>query len=189
MTVLACVQWPPPGQEDPQPPPPLPGFVISSFGPLVAHVAGQCLRQRHGAAPPVKGTVAGRTGVVLVSARGDTATAYAVARAVDHGDRVSPLLFFQTAPTAVVGRVAARWGLAGPVVCISPEDHPLGDGLAEAASLIADGDADEVLVVLSEQGTSRGDGDAAVALIVSGPSVSGGGVSGGRVPAEQEGIS
>jgi hypothetical protein len=199
MTVLACVQWPPPGQEVAPPPPPLPGFVISSFGPLVAHIAGQCLHQRHGAAPPVKGTVAGRTGVVMVSARGDMATAYAVARAVDRGDRVSPLLFFQTALTAVVGRVAVRWGLAGPVVCISPEDHPLGDGLAEAASLIADGDADEVLVVLPEQGASPGDGDAALALIVSGRTVSDCTVSDctvsdctvsdSTVPAGQEGIS
>lgn len=179
MTVLACAQWPPPGQEQAQPPPPLAGFIISSFGPLVAHVAAQCLRQRHGAALPLAGPAAERVGVVVVSARGDMTSAYAAADAVEAGERVLPLLFFQSAPTALAGRVAARWGLAGPVVCISPHDHPLRDGLAEATALISDGDADEVLVVAAEQGTSPGDGDAAVALIVSAH----------RGSAEQEGIS
>ena len=56
------------------------------------------------------------------------------------------------------------WGLRGPVVCLSPTTDARRTGLDQAALLIADGDADQVLVVLVEQATA---GDTAVALLVS----------------------
>jgi hypothetical protein len=65
----------------------------------------------------------------------------------------------------VAGYVTARWGLHGPVVCLSPADDARQAGLDQAALLIADGDADQVLVVLVEQASQ---GDTAVALLVSG---------------------
>ncbi len=166
LTVLAHARWPAPGSEAEQAPRPLAGFVISSFSPLVAHVAESCLRRRHGTAPPIDARTAERTGIVVASTHGDMATALAVAQAVDGGGRVSPLLFFQSAPTAVAGHLATRWGLAGPVVSTSPNGNALADGLADAALLIEDGDADEVLLVAAEQARSRGERDAAVALIV-----------------------
>ena len=54
-------------------------------------------------------------------------------------------------PNSVAGHVAARWGLRGPVVCLSPAGDARADGLAQARLLIDDGDADEVLVVSSNR--------------------------------------
>lgn len=131
-------------------PAPLPGFVVSSFSPLVANVANECLAARHGS-PPVTDHRGQHTAVVVVSGSGDSVGAAHVAQAVDAGVRIGPLLFFQSVPNSVAGHVAARWGLGGPVVCLCPTGDPLADGLAQARLLIDDGDADEVLVVLVEQ--------------------------------------
>jgi hypothetical protein len=51
------------------------------------------------------------------------------------------------------------------VVCISPPEDPHRAGLDEAALLLADGEADQILIVLVEQART---GDTAVALLVSG---------------------
>jgi len=139
------------------PPPPLPGFVVSSFSPLVAAAAERCL----GAHPPA----GDRTAVVLVSASGDAGMAAHVARLVDDGARIGPLLFFQAVPNSVAGHVAAHRGLRGPVVCLCPTGDPKAEGLAQARLLIDDGDADAVLVVLVEQTAA---GDSAHALLVEG---------------------
>ena len=147
---------------------PIAGFVVSPFNPLVAEVAERCLRVRYGA-PPAEVASGRRTGVVLASVRGDVATAAAVAEAVRTGRRVPPLLFFQSNPNAVVGHVTARWGLSGPVVCISPTGDALTDGLAVAELVIADGDADEVLVVAADLAAGDGELDSAVAVLVGMP--------------------
>ena len=135
-------------------PPSPPGFVVSSFSPLVAAAAESCLLARHGS-PPVTDDSAEdagpRTAVVLVSASGDAEMTEHVAHAVDEGTRIGLLLFFQAVPNSVGGHVAARWGLRGPVVCLCPIADPRAEGLAYARLLLDDGDADEVLVVLVEQ--------------------------------------
>ncbi len=131
-------------------PAPLPGFVLSSFSPLVAAAADECLTARHGNAPAAD-HIGERTAIVVVSGSGDAAMAEHVAHAVDDGARIGPLLFFQAVPNSVAGHVAARWGLRGPVVCLCPAGDPKAEGLAHARLLIDDGDADEVLVVLVEQ--------------------------------------
>jgi 3-oxoacyl-(acyl-carrier-protein) synthase len=139
-------------------PPPLPGFVVSSFSPLVAAAADRCLATRYGNPPAAE-----RTAVVLVSGSGDARMAEHVAHLVDTDARIGPLLFFQAVPNSVAGHVAARWGLRGPVVCLCPTGDPRADGLAQARLLIDDGDADEVLVVLVEL---TGAEDSAHALLV-----------------------
>jgi 3-oxoacyl-(acyl-carrier-protein) synthase len=135
-------------------PPPLPGFVVSSFSALVAAATDVCLA----GSPPGE-----RTAIVLVSGSGDAEMAEHVAYLVDGGLRLGPLLFFQAVPNSVAGHVAARWGLCGPVVCLCPTGDPKAEGLAQARLLIDDGDADQVLVVLVEQ---TGAGDSAHALLV-----------------------
>lgn len=128
--------------------PPLPGFVVSSFSPLVAAAAEKCLAARYGSPPADAGP---RTAVVLVSGSGDTQLADHIANAVDTGTRIGPLLFFQAVPNSVAGHVAARWGLRGPVACLCPvaegQAGAQAEGLAYARLLIEDGDADQVLVV------------------------------------------
>jgi 3-oxoacyl-(acyl-carrier-protein) synthase len=163
--VLARVEWPA-GDED-ETLPQIAGFVMSNFSPLVAVVAERCLRAHYGTAPadPVRGAT---TGVVLASVRGDVTTVDTVANALRDGRRVPPLLFFQSNPNAVVGHVTSRWGLAGPVVCISPLGDPLADGLAVAALLIEDDAATEVLVIAADLAEHADERDHAVAVLVAG---------------------
>ncbi|MEU4391312.1 beta-ketoacyl synthase chain length factor [Kribbella sp. NPDC023855] len=153
---LAVGHWPEPGDDVVAGPPSLPGFVASSFSPLAAVVADRCLKP----APAVE-----RTAIVLVTRSGDRVSADHVRQAVADGKRVGPLYFFQSVPNSVAGYIAARWGLRGPVVCLSPTTEAHVAGLEQAALLIADGDADQVLVVLVEQAA---DGDTAEAMLVSG---------------------
>lgn len=157
---IAVGHWPEPDDDVAAGPPSLPGFVASSFSPLVAVAADRCLTPRYGEPP-----VAERTAIVLVTRSGDRVSAEHVRQAVADGKRVGPLYFFQSVPNSVAGYVAARWGLRGPVVCLSPTTEPHVAGLEQAALLIADGDADQVLVVLVEQAA---DGDTAEAMLVSG---------------------
>ncbi|MET7708687.1 beta-ketoacyl synthase chain length factor [Micromonospora sp. NPDC005413] len=128
--------------------PGVPGFVGSGFAPVVVAVAERCLRRGYGVAPVPAGV---RTAVVLVSASGDLVSAEHVRATVEAGGRIGPLFFFQSVPNSVAGHIAARWGLHGPVVCLSPTGDPYADGTAEADLLLYDGDADEVLLILIEQ--------------------------------------
>ncbi|MEU5909777.1 beta-ketoacyl synthase chain length factor [Micromonospora sp. NPDC047527] len=141
----AWARWPEVGDGEA---PGVPGFVHSGFAPTVVAVAERCLRRGYGAAPAPSGV---RTGIVLVSASGDLASAEHVRATVETGGRVGPLFFFQSVPNSVAGHIAARWGLRGPVVCLSPTGDPYADGAAEADLLRYDGDADEVLLILIEQ--------------------------------------
>lgn len=139
--------------------PALPGFIESTFSPLVAAAAERCLQRVHGA-PPVPAERGARTALIIASPNGDVAMAARVDDAVAGGPRLGPLHFFQAVPNAVAGYVAARWGLGGPMVCLgSPRA-----AFDVAALLIADGDADEALVI--HVGGSSVDGS--MALLVKG---------------------
>lgn len=164
LTVRACGRWPE-TSDDNGDPPPLVGFITSTFSPLVAAAAERCLRSRYGE-PPAEPSRGVRTAVMLASRHGDRATAEAVAAAVDAGRPAPPLLFFQSVPNAVLGHIARRWNLRGPVLCISPHDDPLSAGVAAAELLICDGDADEALLVVADQSQERDERDSAVALLV-----------------------
>jgi hypothetical protein len=157
LTVLSSACWPETDADTEVPQ--LAGFIESNFSPLLAEVAGRALRGR--AAPQASGRV---IAVVMLSARGDVTTAARVAAAVDAGQRISPLLFFQSVPNAVAGYLAARWQLTGPVVCVSGT----AVGLDAAALLIDDADADEALVVRVDLAVAGG-GDRAAAILVTGP--------------------
>ena len=165
LAVISRAAWPESTEDGPAPP--LPGFVYSSFSPLVAAVADRCLARSHPAAPadPARG---GRTATVLVSGCGDVTSAVLVADAVDAGRRVAPLLFYQAVPNAVAGYLTARWGLTGPVVCVSPVGDPMTEGMAVAAGLIEDGDADEALIVAVEQADGSGVDSASAVLVGAG---------------------
>ena len=156
LRVLSEGRWPGP---DDRSPPPIPGFTASSFNPLVAETAERCLRAHYGpTGPPARDT--GRTALLLASSSGDRATALAIDTAASSERRVPPLLFFQSNPNAVLGHIAARWQLTGPVVSVSPADAAPGevppDALELAALLLADGDADQVLVIAAETATADG---------------------------------
>jgi hypothetical protein len=162
LVTLARAQWPETLDDTL---PGVPGFVVSSFSPLVAELARRCLSRYFGTAPadPARGE---RTAVLVASATGDLGTATAIAQAVDEGRRVPPLLFFQSNPNAVVGYLTARWGLAGPVVCTIPAGDAITDAQQGAAQLIADGDADAALIIVADQAHAAGERDHGEALLV-----------------------
>jgi hypothetical protein len=159
LTVTSSAAWP--GTQADDVITPLAGFIESSFSPLLAEVAGRALRARAAAPRAPGGPV---TAIVMVSALGDVTTAVRTAAAVDAGQRVPPLLFFQSVPNAVAGYLAARWQLTGPVVCVTGT----AAALDLAALLIDDADADDVLVVRVELAVT-GVGDRAAAILVTGP--------------------
>ncbi len=158
LTVTSSAYWPETAADDTVTP--LAGFIESTFSPLLAEVAGRALSRRD--QPPAAGQV---TAVVMVTTLGDVTTATRTAAAVDAGQRASPLLFFQSVPNAVAGYLAARWQLTGPVVCVSGTHA----GVAAAALLIEDADADEALVVRVDLAVTDGDRDRAAAILVTGP--------------------
>ena len=151
LEVLGEGRWPEAGDDVAAGPPALPGFVLSTFNPLAAVAADRCLSSLP-KPPPAK------TGVVLVS-DGDRVSAEHVRQAVAEGKRIGPLFFFQSVPNSVAGLIAAKWELRGPVVCVTD------GGLDEAALLIGDGDADQVLIV--EVLIVDGEAEQATARIVS----------------------
>ncbi|HET6209889.1 MAG TPA: beta-ketoacyl synthase chain length factor [Jatrophihabitans sp.] len=130
------------------PPPALAGFVGSEFSPLLAAAADRCLAACYPDRPVPAGE---RIALVLVSGSGDRVSAAQVRHSIAGSRRIGPLYFFQSVPNSVAGWIAAHWGLGGPVLCLCPVADPLADGLAEAALLISDGDADQVLLLLVEQ--------------------------------------
>ncbi|MEW2440931.1 beta-ketoacyl synthase chain length factor [Micromonospora marina] len=159
--VLAEARWPEDGDEGAGPAG-VAGFVHSPFAPLVAEVAQRCLARRYGTGPLPPGN---RTAVVLVSAGGDTAGAAHVRATVAAGGRIGPLFFFQSVPNSVAGHVAARWGLDGPVVCLSPAGDARAEGEAEADLLLYDGDAAQALLILIELAPDGTPGEATAVLL------------------------
>lgn len=167
LVVLARSAWP---AQPPAALPGVPGFIVSSFSPLAAQLAELCLLQ-YFARPPADPVRGRQTAVVLASTTGDVGTAAAVARAVDNGRPVPPLLFYQSNPNAVVGHIAARWGLEGPVTCTIPARRGLADATDSAALLIEGGEAQAALVILADQGLPGGEGgmptsDSGTALLI-----------------------
>lgn len=158
LAVSAAACWPETGTDTEVRP--LAGFIESTFSPLLAEVADRALSRRPEPAAP--GRV---TAIVIVTALGDVSSAAHVARAVDLGQRIGPLLFFQSVPNAVAGYLAARRQLTGPIVCVGGLDA----GLEITAELIEDADADEALVVWVSAGSADDDRDRAAALVVTGP--------------------
>ncbi|WP_157435769.1 beta-ketoacyl synthase chain length factor [Actinospica robiniae] len=154
LAVLSTASWPESTAD--HTPPPLPGFVVSRFSPIVAEVAKRALRRVPARGPEVV------TAVVVVSALGDVASAAAVAEAVDTGGRVWPLMFFQSVPNAVAGHVAARRQLTGPIVSVGDAEA----GVEIAALLLEDGDADEVLVAEVDLAPADGRGERGAAVLV-----------------------
>jgi hypothetical protein len=146
-------------------PPALPGFVASDFAPSISEVADQVLR-----AVSESGRELGRTGLVLASAGGDLDTAVATAEAVDAGKAPGALLFFQSVPNAVLGHIAKRWALTGPVICLSPnaEEQAELETRSVARLLLRAGEADMVLILLAEQHPEAPERSRAAAVLLEG---------------------
>ncbi len=122
--------------------PSLPGFMVSDFAPLVYAAVRECLgdaRSGH-----LLEGVGDRVGIVLGSRRFDTVTLELSVEHVNRG-RVSPILFYQVLPTAILGQVARDYRLTGPVSCVAVTGDARAEVLETARVLLADEAAQWVL--------------------------------------------
>ncbi|MCC2321226.1 hypothetical protein [Cellulomonas xiejunii] len=126
---------------------PLVGFMASDFAPLVYAAVRECVGDPRGS--HLLEGVGDRVAIVLGSRRFDTVSLDLSVEQVDQG-RVSPILFYQVVPTAVLGQVARDYGLTGPVSCLAVTDDARAEVREVADVLLADGDVDWVLAVTVE---------------------------------------
>lgn len=134
-----------PGAAPPQLPS-VPGFVTSRFSPLVAAAVEACL----GGPPGDPDLVAGRgerTAIVLATMCGDTTTTDTATRRMVAGQVHSPLLFFQSVTTSVLGHLSRRYGITGPISCVSDCADLSSQALGLAEAVLDDDWLDQVLVV------------------------------------------
>ncbi len=131
---------------DPQVPP-LAGFFASDFAPLVYAAVRECVGDpRSGHLLEGAGD---RVGIVLGSRRFDTVSLELSVEQVNRG-RLSPILFYQVLPTAVLGHLARDYRLTGPVSCVAVTGDARAEVLELARLLLADASAEWVLGVTVE---------------------------------------
>jgi hypothetical protein len=140
---------------------PLRGFTGSTFSPAAAAAAEACMHDQ-----PADAAEAFCTAVILVSVLGDIPTARTFASAVDSGQRVPPRIFGISTPNSVIGHIAPRWGLNGPVISVSPVGPPLDEGIELATHLAQDGDANRFLIILNDPLDVRAEQYEATALLL-----------------------
>lgn len=104
---------------------------------------------------------AGAAGAIPPERRGETALVMASRYGCLHSDlrfeesrapgrQVAPAVFPYTLPSTCLGELAVRHGFKGPMLCLSSEDEPGGEGLIEARALIELGEASAAIVCLGD---------------------------------------
>lgn len=124
-------------------PPRLARFIEGDFAPLVYAAVSQCI------GAPQSHLLEGhgdRAGIVLSSVGFDTETLELSVRQV-HKGRISPVLFYQVLPTAVLGQIAIDYHITGPVSCLATTGDARDEALDVARLMLAEGDADWVIAL------------------------------------------
>ena len=124
---------------------PLRGFVRSAYAPLIYHSAVQAATAAKidGIAPAARGLIAG-------SLFTDTLTEQESLKDILNGRRLSPIMFPQSVPGAIVGVVAKKLTIHGPLSCVSVASQGLTIMLQQAADWIDEGDAEVVLLTFCD---------------------------------------
>ncbi|MEU4565456.1 hypothetical protein [Micromonospora sp. NPDC023956] len=126
--------------------PPVTGFAISRFGPLVHAVAADCLGPAESSGNHVGRHGAG-TAVVLATVFGDAVTTDAATRRTVAGKQPGALLFFQSVTTSILSHLTRHYGIRGPLTCVSAVADPAGEALRVADALLDDPELQQVLVI------------------------------------------
>ncbi|MGP3925986.1 ketosynthase [Streptomyces sp. 8N616] len=122
------------------------GFVLSRFSPVVNAAVVKCLGDP--AAPDnLIGSAGDRTAMVLATMYGDTVTGDTATARMVEGQVHSPLLFFQSVTTSILGHLTKKYGITGPLTSLSHLTDPGGEALLLADSLLEADAADQVVVV------------------------------------------
>ncbi|GAA4956865.1 hypothetical protein [Actinoplanes utahensis] len=127
--------------------PKLAGFMVSDFAPLVYAAVRECLGDPR--SPHLLDGAGGKVAMVLCSRRFDTVTLELSVEHVNRG-RVSPILFYQVVPTAVLGQIARDYRLTGPVSCVAVTGDARAEAHELARVLLADDSARWVLALTVE---------------------------------------
>lgn len=133
--------------------PVVPGFVSSTFNPLVREAVRGCLgepsSQEH--SNPLVGPYLDATAIVLATVAGDATTSDLASRYLIGGRVHNPLLFFQSVTTSILGHLTIEYGLTGPVSCIAA-DHDLAQQAWQTSVLLleTEPELDQVLLVGAE---------------------------------------
>ncbi|MEU8622543.1 ketosynthase [Streptomyces sp. NPDC048623] len=126
--------------------PKLVGFVLSRFSPIVNAAVVECLGDPNSDFNRV-GTAGPRTAMVLTTMYGDTVTGDTATARMVEGQVHSPLLFFQSVTTSILGNLTKRYGITGPLTSLSHLTDPAGQALLLADSLLESDAVDQVVVV------------------------------------------
>ena len=140
--------------------------MASNFAPLVYAAVRACVGDpRSGVLPE---DIGGRVGIVLGSRRFDTVT---LELSVDHVNRgrVSPILFYQAVPTAVLGQIARDYRLTGPVSCVAVTGDARAEVLELARVLLGDECVEWVLALTVEMDPDPAQAYASADLVRSSP--------------------
>ncbi|MFD5029192.1 beta-ketoacyl synthase chain length factor [Streptomyces sp. NPDC058405] len=132
--------------------PAVPGFIASSFNPLVRETVRRCLGEPGDPARPnpLVAPYADRTALVLATVAGDATTSDLASRKLVSGRVHNPLLFFQSVTTSILGHLTIEYGLTGPVSCLAADSDVGEEALRAAELLLEDEDLDQVLVIAVE---------------------------------------
>ncbi|WP_344865627.1 ketosynthase [Amycolatopsis ultiminotia] len=149
IAATACVTpWPQrdpdrPGAADPELPP-IKGFVLSRFSPIVRRAVVGCLGEP---GADLIGADGPATAIVLGTLSGDPTTLDTSTRRLIAGQVHSPLLFFQSVTTSILGHLGQEYGISGPVTCLSVRDDEGEETLRAADLLLTDESVRQVLVI------------------------------------------
>lgn len=128
------------------------GFAKSPFLNLTRHTMAECLAGWHPG-----GDQPAALGIVLASVLGDLTSADQASRSVAVGEVPVPMLFYQSVPVSVLGRLSIEFPLFGPLICLAGGPELAESALECAESMLAEGPGAPaaVLVGYTEAGTDR----------------------------------
>lgn len=132
--------------------PPVRGFVRSEFNPLIYHAGRAAYEQAELA---TSGIPPERRGVLLGSLFGDAVTEQESWRDLLAGRKISPIMFPQSVPSAIVGYLARDLDIRGPMSCIGTASMGAYSMLLQAADWLFEDDADAVLLLFCDVPSHR----------------------------------
>lgn len=118
------------------------GFVRSPFNPLIYH----SVRQAYDSAGFSNTLLPERKGILLGSMFVDAITQEEIWKDLIHGRKVSPIMFPQSVPSAIIGYLAKEIGIHGPMSCMGTSSLGLQLLLQQAIDWIEDDLSDAVII-------------------------------------------
>ncbi len=126
-----------------EPVPAVRGFVRSPFNPLIYHSVKQAA-----AGTAIASELApDRKGILLGSLFVDAVTEEETWKDLLQGKKLSPIMFPQSVPSAVIGYLAKELDIHGPMSCMGASRDGLAILLQQAIDWLEDDEADAVQVV------------------------------------------